>query len=64
MTVASDTPAGVSGYYARLGNVLVARGDTTEAVRAYRSALEIDAANEEAKHGLEIIRERAGKSKR
>ena len=64
MTVASDTPAGVSGYYSRLGNVYIARGDTTEAEHAYRRAFELNASNEDAKRGLEIIRERTGRSKR
>lgn len=64
MPAASDTPIGVSGYYARLGNVYIARGDTKEAERAYRSALELNAANEDAKRGLELIRERTGTSKR
>ena len=64
MPAASDTPTGVSGYYARLGNVYIARGDTTEAERTYRSALELNAANEDAKRGLELIRERTGTSKR
>jgi hypothetical protein len=64
MTVAKDTPRGVSSNLVRLGNVYIARGDTTMAARAYRDALAVDSENEEAKRGIGSIRERTDKPHR
>ena len=52
MTVARDTPQGTSSGLARLGGAYIARGDTTNAEKAYREALEFNAENAEAKAGL------------
>jgi 4-amino-4-deoxy-L-arabinose transferase-like glycosyltransferase len=55
MTVARDTPHGTSRDLARLGNAYIARGDTTNAERAYRESLELNAENASAKAGLAKI---------
>jgi 4-amino-4-deoxy-L-arabinose transferase-like glycosyltransferase len=55
MTVASDTPQGVSSNLARLGNAYIARGDTASAEKAYREALDLNAENASAKEGLAKI---------
>ncbi|MFA4947596.1 MAG: hypothetical protein WC674_03690, partial [Candidatus Krumholzibacteriia bacterium] len=55
MTVARDTPGGVSNYHVRAGNAYVARGDTTRAGEEYRKALELNGGNEAAKRALENI---------
>jgi hypothetical protein len=56
MTVAKDTPGGVSNCCVRLGDVYIAHGDTAAAERAYREALDLDPANGSAKQSMEIIR--------
>jgi hypothetical protein len=60
MTVARDTPGGVSHYHVRSGDAYVARGDTTRAETEYRRALELDGGNEAAARALEGLRRGAG----
>jgi len=56
MPIAKDSRSGLAKYYARLGSVYVARGDTANAEESYRKALEIDARDETARKALESIR--------
>ncbi len=60
MTVARDTPGGVSNHHVRAGNAYVARGDTTRAVAEYRRALELNGENEAAARALEGLRRGTG----
>jgi hypothetical protein len=55
MTVARDTPYGLSSNLARLGNAYVARGDWIRAEKAYREALDLNAENADAKKRLQEI---------
>lgn len=55
MTVARDTPGGISNYHVRAGNAYVARGDTTSAEGEYRKALELNGENEAAERALKNI---------
>ncbi len=55
MTVARDTPGGISNYHVRAGNAWIARGDTIQAEEEYRNALKLDEGNEAAKRALESI---------
>jgi 4-amino-4-deoxy-L-arabinose transferase-like glycosyltransferase len=56
MTVARDTPGGVSNYHVRTGNAYIARGDTTRAAEEYRAALKLNGKNEAAARALEALR--------
>jgi hypothetical protein len=58
LTVAVDTPFGISANLTRLGNAWIARGDTTRAVQAYREALEQHPKNAAAAEGLERLQSR------
>ncbi len=58
MTVARDTPGGVSNYHVRTGNAYIARGDTTRAAEEYRRALELNGKNEAAARALKGLRPR------
>jgi hypothetical protein len=53
--VAADTPEGLSSGLTRVGNAYTARGDTTQAVQAYREALARDPHNDEARHQLKRL---------
>ncbi|HVO77133.1 MAG TPA: glycosyltransferase family 39 protein [Candidatus Bathyarchaeia archaeon] len=64
MTVAKDTPGGIAGYYVRVGNVYIARGDTTRAEGAYRSAFELDPSAPGLRHALDSIRDHAPKAQK
>jgi hypothetical protein len=64
MMVAKDTPGGIAGYYVRVGNVYIARGDTTRAEKAYRSAFELDPSAPGLKHALDSIRDHAPKAQK
>ncbi len=55
VTVARDTPGGVSNYHVRTGNAYVARGDTARAEEEYRAALKLNGENEAARRALETI---------
>jgi len=55
MTVARDTPGGISNYHVRAGNAYVARGDTAAAEEEYRAALKLNEDNEAAGRALENI---------
>jgi hypothetical protein len=55
MTVAKDTPGGVSNYHVRAGNGYAARGDTSRAEEEYRAALKLNGENEAAKRALESV---------
>ncbi len=55
LNVAADTPAGSAGSLSRLGNAYLARGDTTNAIRAYREAVEADPSNDLMRRRLEIL---------
>jgi hypothetical protein len=52
MTVARDTPHGISGNLTRLGDSYIARRDTMNAEKAYREALELDEGNANARRSL------------
>jgi len=55
MTLAKDTPGGISNYHLRAGNAYVARGDTSRAEGEYRKALELNGENEAARRALDKI---------
>ena len=55
MTVAVDTPFGVSKNLTRLAGAYIARGDTTAAVEAYREAARIFPQNGEARRALDAL---------
>jgi hypothetical protein len=60
MTVARDTPGGLSNYHVRAGDAYVARGDMTRAAAEYRTALELNGKNEAAARALEGLRRGSG----
>lgn len=58
ITVARDTPRGISGNLTRLGNAYIARGDTTKAILAYREAVRISPKNSNVQEKLKKLRQR------
>ncbi|UCF06490.1 MAG: glycosyltransferase family 39 protein [bacterium] len=55
MTVAIDTPFGISKNLTRLGNAYIARGDTAAAVEVYREAVDVFPQNGDARRALRLI---------
>jgi predicted negative regulator of RcsB-dependent stress response len=59
----TDDAPPVAAVHARLGQILVRRGDTVAARASFEEALRLDATNRFAKEGLEALNKSGGKPK-